>query len=98
MRFVALVGFVLVVVLVVSHAHHFSEFLEGKHAVAILVKGSNDVVAGWHVRAIVLHGLNVLDEMFQFLEGKPTAVVSVGFVEHRHQQFHHVIFHDFIKR
>ncbi len=90
--------FVLVVVLVVLHAHHFREFLVGKHAVAILVKGSNDVVAGWHVCAIVFHGLNVLDEMFQFLEGKPAAVISVGFVEHRHQQIHHVVFHDLLER
>ena len=90
-------GLVLIVV-VVGHTHHFGELLEGEHVVAVFVKGSNDEVATWHASVFVFHGVNVLNEVFQFLQGKTAAVVSIGFVEHGHQHLHHVVFKGFFER
>ena len=89
-------GLVLIVV-VMAHAHHFGEFLEGEHVVAVLVKGSNDEVATRHADVVIFHGVNVFDEVFQFLEGEAAAVVSIGFVEHGHQHLHHVAFKGFFE-
>ena len=90
-------GLVFIVV-VMAHAHHFGELLEGEHAVAVFVKGPNDEVATWHTNVFVFHSIDVLDEVLQFLKGEAAAVVSIGFVEHGHQHLHHVAFKGFFER
>ena len=88
---------VVVIVVIVLHAHHFGELLEGESTVAIFVKCIDDEVATWHADVLVFHGVNVFDEVFQFLKGKAAAVVSVRFVEHRHEHLHHVAFKGFFE-
>ena len=88
--------FVLVMVVIVFHAHHFRELLEGQQAVAIFVEHTDHVFAGRHV-AILVHRIEVFNEVFQFIEGETTAAVSIGFVEHGHQRVHHVFFDGFLQ-
>ena len=75
-RFVVIVGLVVIVVIML-HAHHFGEFLKGKRTVVVFVKCAHNEFARWHAHVIIFHGINVLNEVFQFLEGEAAAVVSV---------------------
>ena len=82
---------------IVLHAHHLGKLLKREHAVAVFVKDTHDELAPRRVSVIVFHGFDVFNEVFQFLEGKAAAVVGVRFVEHGHQEIHHVFFHGFFQ-